>query len=118
MSAGDIAIIIGALFLGLVQLWGMWLNYLREGRHNTRLNNIASTTNLTHDLVNNNMRIQLALNATVTRRLADMTKGTPDGPVDEKVAAEAFRVLREHDVKQAKADAAVNKVNKERDVLG
>jgi hypothetical protein len=56
----------------------------------------------THTLVNNNMAIQLRLNASLSRRLADMT-----GKQEDKDAAEqADRLYREHEAKQTVVDTA------------
>lgn len=55
----------------------------------------------THVLVNGNMSAQLELNASVTRRLAALTKE----PADEEIATKAEKAYRDHEAKQAKVDA-------------
>ena len=73
--------------------------------YTVQLAQIAETGEKTHTLVNSNMGVQLRLNAVVTRRLAEITKGTPDGKADEEAATAAERLLREHEGKQAVVDS-------------
>lgn len=56
-----------------------------------------------HVLVNNNMAIQLRVNAYQARRIASMTKSKED----KTAATEAERLLSAHEQQQAKVDASV-----------
>lgn len=66
-----------------------------------KLDSIATTTDKVHELVNSGNLIQLRLHATVTRRLAEITKD----PHDIKAAEAAEKLHREHEEKQKMADA-------------
>jgi hypothetical protein len=70
-----------------------------------KLNEMAEVGEATHTLVNANMGVQLLLNATVTRRLADITKD----PVDAEAAGLAQKLYDEHQAKQATVDAHARK---------
>ncbi len=72
-----------------------------------RIEKLTKVTNDTHTLVNSNMGVQLRLNKVVTRRLANLTKDTPEGEADEKAAALAESMLSEHEAKQAIVDAQI-----------
>lgn len=70
-----------------------------------KLTAIAKTGEAVHVLVNSNMAIQLKLNATVTRRLANMTHDETDG-----IAADlAEQLFHEHERKQKQVDAQAAK---------
>lgn len=81
------SLITAALTLGLA-IVGAW-----------KLNAIAKTTALTHDLVNSASLVQLRLYAAAVRRIATIT-GDAD---DAKVAEDAEKLYREHEDRQAKA---------------
>lgn len=66
-----------------------------------KLDGLSKVAAATHVLVNNNMAIQLKLNAAVTRRLADLTKTAED----VAAADAADTALREHMAKQAVVDS-------------
>jgi hypothetical protein len=51
---------------------------LRKMAENKRLDLLATVANATHVLVNSNMAAQLALNMSVTKRLADITNDQTD----------------------------------------
>lgn len=80
---------------------------------NRKLDTLVEVTHATHTLVNANMGVQLRLNQTVTRRLADLTHD----PEDERAAELAAQMYQEHQEKQAvvdnqaEANEAMNKVN-------
>jgi hypothetical protein len=65
---------------------------------------IAETGEKTHTLVNSNMGVQLKLNKVVTRRVADLTKGTSSAADDEAAAVLAAAMYDEHVAKQAQVD--------------
>jgi len=67
-----------------------------------KLNGLANVAKATHTLVNSNMGAQLLLNATLARRLAILTKDLGD----EKAAALAESLYRDHQTKQAAVDAS------------
>jgi hypothetical protein len=67
-----------------------------------KLDGIAKVGEATHVLVNNNMAIQLRLNAVLARRLADAPGATP---ADRAAADAADRLLAEHLAKQDRVDA-------------
>ncbi len=71
-----------------------------------KLDGIAKVAKDTHTLVNSNMAVQLKLNAAVTRRLANLTKGTPEGEADQKAAELAEKLSNDHESKQRTIDAA------------
>lgn len=64
--------------------------------HGKKLDSIAKVSKETHKLVNSSMSIQLELNATVTQRLAQLTKGTDMGEADAAIAAAAKKLYEEH----------------------
>jgi hypothetical protein len=66
-----------------------------------KLDRAVEVLNITHELVNSAMGAQLKLNATVSRRLANLTGEA----ADVEAANEAERLLGVYEVKQAKADA-------------
>jgi hypothetical protein len=66
-----------------------------------KLDGIAETSDRTHALVNNAMAVQLRLNATTARRLAELTKDQKD--VDAADAAE--KLVAVHQERQAASDA-------------
>jgi len=80
-----------------------------------KLDGLATVAHDTHTLVNSNMAVQLRLNSVVTRRLADMTKGTPAGLEDEKAANLAASLLKEHESKQAIVDHKTSENGREKD---
>lgn len=65
-----------------------------------KLDDLARVSADTHTLVNNNMGVQLRLNAAVTRRLADKTGDSED----VKAAELSARMLKEHEDKQRVVD--------------
>jgi len=67
-----------------------------------KLDAIAVVGEKTHTLVNSNMEVQLKLNKVLSQRLAELTKD----PADIAVAAQADRLLAEHQSKQAAVDDA------------
>lgn len=69
-------------------------------RTDTKLDGLAGVANSTHILVNNNMAIQLKLNAELSRWKATQT-GKPE---DEKAALLAERLVAEHEAKQKTVD--------------
>ncbi len=70
-----------------------------------QLDTVIETGDKVHTLVNANMGVQLKLNMVVTRRLANLTKGTPDGSADEEAAMIAQQMYVEHIAKQGVVDA-------------
>ena len=82
--------------LGLV---GVMVFQLVKISHATQ--DVKTTGEAVHVLVNNNMGIQLALNASVTRRLANLT----GDPTDSAAADAAEKLYREHVSKQAVVDS-------------
>jgi hypothetical protein len=75
-----------------------------------KLDSLALVSSATHTLVNNNMAIQLKLNAAVTRRLANITKNSSD----VEAAELAEKLVAEHEAKQAIVDAATPPPSRER----
>lgn len=65
------------------------------------LEGMAKVGEATHVLVNNNMAIQLKLNAVLARRLAETTKAASD----LAAAVTAERLLAEHEAKQTVVDS-------------
>lgn len=65
-----------------------------------KLAKLQTIANDTHTLVNNNMAIQLRINAVKSRKLADITKDPAD--IEEAIVAE--RSLSEHLARQASVD--------------
>jgi hypothetical protein len=61
-------------------------------------------TDKIHTLVNSNFESQLRISSMALRRVADLTKGKPGGEIDEKIAVEAEKLLRDHVTKQAIVD--------------
>lgn len=74
-----------------------------------KLDYIAKTAEDTHTLVNANMGIALGVNMDVTRRLAELTRGTVNGAADEVAANKAEEMYRAHESKQATVDAQAGK---------
>lgn len=119
IDASGWALIIGAVFLGLTQIATMHFSYKRDqlaakkveavkvaleasGKAtDKKLDAIAEVGDATHTLVNNNMGIQLKLNAVTLRRLAGITKKTGD----REAAIAAEKLYAEHMAKQAVVDA-------------
>ena len=66
-----------------------------------KMDDLAKVAGATHLLVNSAMAAQLKLTATVTRRLANLTKD----PADEEAADLAEKLSRQHEMKQAAIDA-------------
>ena len=58
----------------------------------TKLDNIATTTDASHMLLNGNMETQLKLNAVAMRRIAQLT----NNPVDAEAAELAEKALADH----------------------
>lgn len=130
------SIIIGAVFLGLIQLATLLLSYLREsakikrdalaaekveavrvqaaaaavkvGEVKTVLEFTTQKTDKKldsiHTLVNSSMGKQLAIAASLSRRIALLT-GKPE---DNASADEAERLLKDHEGKQAIVDSKVD----------
>jgi len=79
------------------------------GQHNSlvgasnagKIDEAAKVAKDTHTLVNSNMGVQLQLNASVTKRLADVTKD----PIDKEAALSAARLYADHLGKQAIVDS-------------
>jgi hypothetical protein len=67
-----------------------------------QLGDLADVAAATHVLVNNNMAVQLKLNAELSRWKAEQTRD----PADARAAEAAERLYREHEVKQAAVDRA------------
>lgn len=70
-----------------------------------KLTDLQQVSKDTHTLVNSNMGLQLRLHAMVTKRLAAIT----GNEADEAAAELAEHMLLEHEAKQAKVDAAMEK---------
>ncbi len=68
---------------------------------NAKLDNLTQLSEKTHALVNSAMGAQLRLTAETARAKAEVTKD----PIDMVAAGTAERLYKEHQVKQAKADA-------------
>jgi hypothetical protein len=71
-----------------------------DTRTSQKLEDLADVTNATHTLVNSNMGVQLQLNATLARRVAELTKS----PLDAEVADKADRMLSDHQSRQSIVD--------------
>jgi len=67
-----------------------------------KLDSLGKVATATHALVNNNMAVQLRLNAALARRLAELTRDLSD----IRAADLADQLLAEHEAKQAVVDAA------------
>ncbi len=99
------------MIAGIVTLGLAWIQYrnsqaqavasMAAAKMAAKLNVIEKTGDVTHKLVNNAMAVQLKLNASVTKRLAIMTRD----PEDEAVADQSEKMLREHLAQQEKACA-------------
>jgi hypothetical protein len=100
IEAGGWVMIIGATFLGLTQVTSLVLQYM-SGR---KVEAITQTNQQIHTLVNSNMGVQLKISAVFARRIANMTKGTTEGPDDERAATLAEQYLNEHEAKQRIVD--------------
>ena len=89
--------------LGVIALIGGLNLYFRakaETLANLKQDRIARVTDNTHTLVNNNMQIQLALNAKTSRALANVT-----GKLEDAKAADAAEwALKEHLQRQREMD--------------
>lgn len=93
---------------GTQVLTSWWSNRTRD----VKLDTIAATGQMTHDLVNNNMKIELTRVAELARWKADHEPS----PENIRAAELAEKRLKEHDEKQAVADG--NAVEKEQQTKG
>jgi hypothetical protein len=69
-----------------------------------KLKSIAATGEKVHVLVNSRMGAVLQLSARQARRIANITKDTPEGAADNAAADEAESLLKEHESKQQIVD--------------
>jgi hypothetical protein len=65
---------------------------------------VQKTADTIHTLVNNSTHLMLANAVYLTRRLANLTRNTQDGPADQKALQEAEEALVKHDKQQAIVD--------------
>ena len=83
--------------------------------HGSELTKIKETGEKVHTLVNSNMGVQLRLNATLSRRVADLTTDYEEKRLATKAAELAESLLTEHEGKQAIVDRKEEKETKPED---
>jgi len=82
------------VLLALIALISSWIAY-KQGQMARKVEAVKAEVGTVHVLVNDAMSIQLTLNATLARRIADMTNDPRDadaaGAAEEKAADNAAR---------------------------
>jgi hypothetical protein len=125
IDANGWAVIIAALSLALTSILSLVLQFLagrkaeavrtdlkistqdttmKLNETTVKLDEMAKVNKQTHTLVNSNMEVQLKLNVVAYDRIAQLTKGTPEGPADERAAILARQLLADHLKKQREVD--------------